>query len=51
MNILRTINIRGTTVLVATHNSEIVDRLKKRSFILTGPATVDEEKGAYASVL
>lgn len=52
MNILRTINIRGTTVLVATHNSEIVDRLKKRVIHLEqGRLTVDEEKGAYTSAL
>ncbi|NLA11232.1 MAG: cell division ATP-binding protein FtsE [Firmicutes bacterium] len=51
MNILRTINIRGTTVLVATHNREIVDRLQKRVIHLEGGRlTVDEEKGAYAGV-
>ena len=32
MNILRAMNIRGTNVLVATHNREIVDRLQKGSF-------------------
>ncbi|NMD43029.1 MAG: cell division ATP-binding protein FtsE [Firmicutes bacterium] len=52
MNILRTINIRGTTVLVATHNREIVDRLQKRVIHLErGRLTVDEEKGVYAGAL
>lgn len=52
MNILRTINIRGTTVLVATHNRDIVDRLQKRVIHLEhGRLTVDEEKGAYEGVL
>lgn len=50
MNILRTINIRGTTVLVATHDREIVDRLKKRVIHLErGKLTTDEAKGVYAS--
>lgn len=52
MNILRAINIRGTTVLVATHDREIVDRLKKRVIHLErGRVTVDEEKGVYAGAL
>lgn len=52
MNILRTINMRGTTVLVATHNREIVDRLKKRVIHLDrGRLTVDEAKGVYSSAL
>jgi cell division transport system ATP-binding protein len=33
MNLLRSINLRGTTVLVATHNRDIVDRFKKEFFI------------------
>jgi cell division transport system ATP-binding protein len=52
MNILRSINIRGTTVLVATHNREIVDRLKKRVILLDkGRLAADEEKGVYAGAL
>ncbi len=52
MNILRTINIRGTTVLVATHNREIVDRLKKRVILLDkGRLAADEAKGVYAGAL
>ncbi len=52
MHILRMINLRGTTVLVATHDREIVDRLKKRVIHLEqGRLTLDEEKGAYAGAL
>ncbi len=52
MNILRTINIRGTTVLVATHNRDIVDRLKKRVILLEkGKLTADEAKGVYSGAL
>ncbi len=52
MNILRTINIRGTTILVATHNREIVDRLKKRVILLDkGRLAADEAKGVYAGAL
>ena len=50
MNILRSINIRGTTVLVATHNRDIVDRLQKRVILLDhGKVAADEAKGVYAS--
>lgn len=52
MNILRAINIRGTTILVATHNREIVDRLKKRVILLEkGRLAADEVKGVYAGAL
>ncbi len=51
MNLLRSINLRGTTVLVATHNREIVDRFKKRVLYLeNGKLIGDEQKGIYAHV-
>ncbi len=51
MNLLRSINLRGTTVLVATHNREIVDRFKKRVLYLeNGKLVGDEQKGIYAHV-
>lgn len=51
MNLLRSINLRGTTVLVATHNREIVDRFKKRVLYLDqGRLIGDERKGYYANV-
>lgn len=51
MNLLRSINLRGTTVLVATHNREIVDRFKKRVLYLeNGKLVGDEQKGIYSHV-
>jgi len=51
MNLLRSINLRGTTVLIATHNREIVDRFKKRVLYLDGGKLVgDEQKGIYTHV-
>ena len=48
MNLLRSINQRGTTVLVATHNRDIVDRFKKRVLYLEqGKLVGDEQKGIY----
>lgn len=34
MNVLEAINKLGTTVLVVTHDTEIVDKLKKRVVVL-----------------
>ncbi|MEW5783530.1 MAG: cell division ATP-binding protein FtsE [Bacillota bacterium] len=52
MNLLRGINVRGTTVLVATHDREIVDRLQKRVICLEhGRIYSDQSKGVYARAL
>lgn len=51
MNLLKSFNLRGTTILVATHNREIVDRFKKRVIYLDGGRLVgDEQKGFYTHV-
>ena len=51
MNLLRSINLRGTTVLVATHNRDIVDRFKKRVLYFdSGRLVGDEQKGIYSHV-
>ena len=51
MSLLRSINLRGTTVLVATHNRDIVDHFKKRVIYLDGGRLVgDEQKGFYTHV-
>jgi cell division transport system ATP-binding protein len=51
MNLLRSINLRGTTVLVATHNRDIVDRFKKRVLYFdNGKLVGDEQKGIYSHV-
>lgn len=48
MKILKDINRRGTTVLMATHAKDIVDSMKKRVIALeSGRVVRDEEKGVY----
>ncbi|NLM23911.1 MAG: cell division ATP-binding protein FtsE [Firmicutes bacterium] len=52
MNILCDINIQGTTIVVATHDQEIVDRFQKRVIYLEkGRLVSDEKKGAYIRAL
>ncbi|MBQ7564425.1 MAG: cell division ATP-binding protein FtsE [Lachnospiraceae bacterium] len=48
MKLLEEINKRGTTVLVVTHNREIVNAMRKRVVtIRKGVIVSDEEKGEY----
>jgi cell division transport system ATP-binding protein len=48
MDLLTEINKEGTTVIMATHNSEIVDSLKKRVITLRqGRLVSDVKKGKY----
>ena len=48
MKLLEEINKRGTTVLVVTHNREIVNAMRKRVItIKKGVVISDEEKGEY----
>ena len=48
MKLLEEINKRGTTVLVVTHNREIVNAMRKRVVtIKKGVVVSDEEKGEY----
>lgn len=48
MQLLEQINARGTTVIVATHDSQIVDRMKKRVIqVDSGYVIRDESKGTY----
>lgn len=50
MKTLSEINQRGTTILMATHASDIVNRMKKRVIeIENGIITRDEMKGGYSS--
>ena len=50
MTLLNDINMRGTTVVVATHAKDIVDRMKKRVIhINEGVIDRDDEKGGYSS--
>ncbi|MGC4376830.1 cell division ATP-binding protein FtsE [Fictibacillus sp. Mic-4] len=48
MDIFQEINSRGTTVVMATHNKEIVNTFKKRVIAIEGGRIVrDEQKGDY----
>lgn len=48
MKVLRDINRRGTTILMATHAKDIVDAMKRRVIeIERGNIIRDEEKGVY----
>ncbi|AXF56295.1 cell division ATP-binding protein FtsE [Salicibibacter kimchii] len=49
MGTLEDINHRGTTVVMATHNSHIVNKLKKRVIAIdSGNIVRDEMRGAYS---
>ncbi len=49
MKLLEEANQRGTTVLVVTHNREIVDAMQKRVITMhKGVIVSDEQKGGYA---
>ena len=48
MNLLDDINKRGTTVVVVTHNRDIVNEMKKRVITLKkGVIISDEKEGGY----
>ncbi len=48
MHLLEEINRRGTTVIVVTHNREVVDMMQKRVITLKkGKIVSDEQKGGY----
>ena len=49
MHLLEEINKRGTTVIVVTHNREVVDAMRKRVItIRKGVIVSDEKRGGYA---
>ncbi|MEK7565893.1 MAG: cell division ATP-binding protein FtsE [Patescibacteria group bacterium] len=47
IKLLNKINSRGTTVIVATHDTEVVDSLKKRVIRLSAGRIVSDKKGKY----
>ena len=48
MNLLEEVNKRGTTVVVVTHNREIVNLMQKRVITLKkGVVLSDEQRGGY----
>ncbi|MDE7300397.1 MAG: cell division ATP-binding protein FtsE, partial [Lachnospiraceae bacterium] len=48
MGLLEDINRRGTTVVVVTHNREIVDEMQKRVITVRNGIIVSDQKGGYA---
>ena len=51
MNLLKEINARGTTIVVATHAKDIVDRMNKRVIRIENGNIIRDEKGGYDSEL
>lgn len=50
MNLLNEINARGTTVVMATHAKDIVNKMKKRVIqIDKGVIIRDDKRGGYSS--
>ena len=49
MGLLNDINLRGTTVVVATHAKEIVDKMNKRVIRVDHGNIIRDEKGGYDS--
>ena len=48
MKLLEASNMRGTTVVVVTHNKEIVEKMQKRVITMSeGVIISDERKGGY----
>ncbi len=48
MELLHRINLKGTTVVIATHNALVVDRMRRRVIRLEdGKVVADEERGYY----
>ncbi len=48
MNLLHRINLKGTTIVIATHNALVVDRMRRRVIRLEdGKVVADEERGYY----
>jgi cell division transport system ATP-binding protein len=48
MELLHRINLKGTTVVIATHNALVVDRMRRRVIRLEdGHIIADEERGYY----
>jgi cell division transport system ATP-binding protein len=48
MDLLHRINLKGTTIVVATHNAQVVDRMRRRVIRLEhGKIVADDERGFY----
>lgn len=52
LHLLNDVNRRGTTVIMATHDSQYVNILRRRVITMSGGRVIsDEEKGKYGDVL
>ncbi len=49
MRLLEEVNRRGTTVVVVTHNREIVDAMQKRVITLNKGILISDKKGGYSN--
>ena len=50
MNLLNDINLRGTTVVMATHAKNIVDQMNKRVIHIDKGHIISDRKGGYEEV-
>lgn len=49
LELLNDVNIKGTTVIVATHSRELVDSLRRRTIVLrNGELVRDDDTGGYS---
>jgi cell division transport system ATP-binding protein len=49
LELLNDVNIKGTTVVVATHSRDLVERLRRRTIVLrNGELVRDDEQGGYS---
>jgi len=49
LELLNDVNIKGTTVIVATHSRDLVDRFKRRTLVLrNGELVRDDDRGGYS---
>ncbi|HKI58801.1 MAG TPA: cell division ATP-binding protein FtsE [Trueperaceae bacterium] len=49
LELLNDVNIKGTTVVVATHSRDLVDRFKRRTLVLrNGELVRDDARGGYS---
>ncbi len=49
LELLNDVNIKGTTVIVATHSRDIVDAMKRRTLVLrAGELVRDDDRGGYS---
>jgi cell division transport system ATP-binding protein len=49
LELLNDVNIKGTTVVIATHSRDLVDAMKHRTLVLrNGELVRDDDRGGYS---